>query len=127
MIVLPRADARRFRAVARRGLPPGRPRGPAPRVRLAADGGRLTLTAHLGEVVVALVPPQDGQADSGVVTAVCRNCGNRAAQVITRRSTKFTLFFIPLFPVRTRYVQQCSFCGAEYGIAKDEARSLPVG
>ncbi|MFC8614990.1 zinc-ribbon domain-containing protein [Micromonospora purpureochromogenes] len=64
---------------------------------------------------------------SGVVTAVCRNCGNRAAQVISRRSTKFTLFFIPLIPVRTRYVQQCSFCGAEYGISKDEARSLPVG
>jgi hypothetical protein len=36
---------------------------------------------------------------SGVVTEVCRNCGNQAAQVITRRSTTFTLFFIPLIPV----------------------------
>ncbi|MEK8107970.1 hypothetical protein NKG94_28545 [Micromonospora sp. M12] len=34
---------------------------------------------------------------SGVVQQVCRHCGNQAAQVITRRSTKFTLFFIPSF------------------------------
>ena len=47
MIALARADARRFRAVARRALPPGRPKGPAPPVRITADGGRLTLAAHL--------------------------------------------------------------------------------
>jgi hypothetical protein len=64
---------------------------------------------------------------SGVVTEVCRNCGNRAAQVITRRATKFTLFFIPLIPVRTRWTQQCSFCGAEYGLSRAEAERLPVG
>ncbi|MGC4805098.1 zinc-ribbon domain-containing protein [Micromonospora sp. DT233] len=64
---------------------------------------------------------------SGVVQQVCRNCGNHAAQVISRRSTKFTLFFIPLIPVRTRYVQQCSFCGVQYDIDRAEARRLPVG
>ncbi|MET8066191.1 zinc-ribbon domain-containing protein [Micromonospora sp. NPDC005686] len=64
---------------------------------------------------------------SGVVTAVCRNCGNQAAQVITRRSTKFSLFFVPLIPVRTRYAQQCTFCGAEYDISRAEAQRLPVG
>ena len=64
---------------------------------------------------------------SGVLTAVCRNCHHQASQVITRRSTKFTLFFIPLIPIRTRYMQQCSFCGAEYAISKDEAHRLPVG
>jgi hypothetical protein len=64
---------------------------------------------------------------SGVVTEVCRNCGNQAAQVITRRSTTFTLFFIPLIPVRTRYAQQCSFCGAEYGISRADAQRVPVG
>ncbi|MBW4705038.1 MULTISPECIES: zinc-ribbon domain-containing protein [unclassified Micromonospora] len=64
---------------------------------------------------------------SGVVTAVCRHCGNQAAQVISRRSTKFTLFFVPLIPIRTKYVQQCSFCGVEYAVDADEARRLPVG
>ncbi|TYC07110.1 zinc-ribbon domain-containing protein [Micromonospora sp. WP24] len=63
----------------------------------------------------------------GVVSRVCRNCGNHAAQVITRRSTKFSLFFVPLIPVRTRYGQQCTYCGAEYDLPKAEARGLAVG
>ena len=54
MIALSRADARRFRAVARRGCPNGRPRGPSPPVKVTAAGERLTLACHLGEVVVAL-------------------------------------------------------------------------
>lgn len=60
----------------------------------------------------------------GVLTLVCRNCGNQAAQVLSRRVTKFSLFFIPLFPVRTRYGMQCTFCGASYDISKDEASRL---
>ncbi|MBY8872290.1 zinc ribbon domain-containing protein [Micromonospora sp. PLK6-60] len=64
---------------------------------------------------------------SGVRQEVCRNCGNRAAQVITRRVTKFSLFFVPLIPVRTRHTQQCSFCGAEYDISRADAQRLPVG
>ncbi|MER7330052.1 MULTISPECIES: zinc-ribbon domain-containing protein [unclassified Micromonospora] len=64
---------------------------------------------------------------SGVVQQVCRNCGNHAAQVITRRSTKFSLFFVPIIPIRTRYVQQCTFCGAQYDISRSEAERLAVG
>jgi hypothetical protein len=64
---------------------------------------------------------------SGVTQQVCRNCGNHAAQVISRRSTKFTLFFVPLSPIRTRHVQQCTFCGAQYDISAAEAARLPVG
>ncbi|KAB1152337.1 zinc-ribbon domain-containing protein [Micromonospora sp. DT46] len=66
-------------------------------------------------------------SQSGVVQQVCRNCHNQAAQVITRRSTKFSLFFVPLIPIRTRYVQQCTFCGAQYDISRSEAERLPVG
>jgi hypothetical protein len=54
MIALSRADARRFRAVARRGCPNGRPKGPSPPVRVTAAGERLTLACHLGEVIVCL-------------------------------------------------------------------------
>ncbi|MEV5763564.1 zinc-ribbon domain-containing protein [Micromonospora sp. NPDC052213] len=63
---------------------------------------------------------------SGVVRQVCRNCGNHAAQVITRRSTKFSLFFVPIIPIRTRYVQQCTFCGAQYDLPRSEAERLAV-
>jgi hypothetical protein len=52
MIAFARADARRFRAVARRCFANGRPRGPSPPVRLTASSDTVTLAAHLGEVVV---------------------------------------------------------------------------
>jgi hypothetical protein len=54
MIALSRADLRRFRLVARRGVSPGRPRGPSLPMRLSADGGTVTLFAHLIDVVIAL-------------------------------------------------------------------------
>ncbi|MEV7970086.1 zinc-ribbon domain-containing protein [Sphaerisporangium sp. NPDC088356] len=57
----------------------------------------------------------------GVLTAVCRHCGNAAAQVLSKRVTKFSLFFIPLFPVRTKYGTQCTFCGASYDISRNDA------
>ncbi|MER5628557.1 zinc-ribbon domain-containing protein [Streptosporangium sp. NPDC005286] len=62
----------------------------------------------------------------GVLTLVCRNCGNAAAQVLSRRVTKFSLFFVPLFPVRTRYGMQCTFCAASYDIPKEEAERPAV-
>jgi hypothetical protein len=64
---------------------------------------------------------------SAVVQQVCRHCGQHAAQVLTRRSTKFSLFFIPLVPVRTRHIQQCTFCAAEYAVARGEAERLLAG
>lgn len=62
----------------------------------------------------------------GVLTLLCRNCGNTAAQVLSRKVTKFSLFFVPLFPVRTKYGVQCTFCGASFDISKDEADRLAV-
>jgi hypothetical protein len=48
---------------------------------------------------------------SGVMT--CEVCGWEAAQTLLKRSTKFTLFFVPLFPVRSsRYFLQCGHCQA---------------
>ncbi len=45
-----------------------------------------------------------------VVTFVCQNCGNPAAHRVIERTHKFTLFFIPLFPVSTKRFVTCAFC-----------------
>ncbi|HET6530401.1 MAG TPA: zinc-ribbon domain-containing protein [Actinoplanes sp.] len=43
----------------------------------------------------------------------CEICGVPAAQVLFRRSTRFSLFFIPLFPVKpASYAVQCTNCGS---------------
>jgi hypothetical protein len=53
MIELPRREAGRFRALARRCVV-GRPRGPAPPVILRQDQNCLTLSTSLGEVTLSL-------------------------------------------------------------------------
>ncbi|WP_326699803.1 zinc ribbon domain-containing protein [Streptomyces sp. NBC_01754] len=59
-----------------------------------------------------------------VLTMVCGWCGNPAAHTLRKRVTKFTLFFVPLFPFSTKYATQCTFCGGERRIAKEEAEQL---
>ena len=63
-----------------------------------------------------------------VVTLLCSRCGNLAAHPVHRAVTKFTLFFVPLFPVKTRYTTQCTFCGITGQLSKDQAtRMIPHG
>lgn len=54
---------------------------------------------------------------------VCGNCHNPAAQRIIKRVTKFTLFFIPLFPVSTSYQVECVYCGVRTKISREQADS----
>ena len=56
-----------------------------------------------------------------MVTFVCGNCSNQAAQALRKVVNKFTLFFIPLFPVSTKYFTQCTFCGVENRLTKEQA------
>ncbi|MBU2663678.1 zinc ribbon domain-containing protein [Actinoplanes bogorensis] len=51
----------------------------------------------------------------------CEVCGATAAQSLIRRTTKFSLFFVPLFPVRpARYFVACTNCGRLRGAAAHE-------
>ena len=56
-----------------------------------------------------------------MVTFLCGACGNPSAHAIHRAVTKFTLFFIPLFPINVKYSTQCTFCGAQNRITKEQA------
>jgi zinc ribbon protein len=59
-----------------------------------------------------------------ILTLVCGQCGNPAAHTLRKRVTKFTLFFVPLFPFSTKYATQCTFCGAEQKVTKEQAEQL---
>lgn len=59
-----------------------------------------------------------------ILTLVCGSCGNPAAHTLRKRVTKFTLFFVPLFPFSTKYAMQCTFCGVEQKLAKEQADQL---
>jgi hypothetical protein len=59
-----------------------------------------------------------------ILTFLCAGCGNPAAHALTRLVTKFTFFFIPLFPLSAKYFTQCTFCGNSRRLAKEEAAQL---
>ncbi|MEU9731136.1 zinc-ribbon domain-containing protein [Streptomyces sp. NPDC048002] len=59
-----------------------------------------------------------------ILTLVCARCGNPAAHTLRKRVTKFTLFFVPLFPFSTKYSTQCTFCGAEQNLPREQAERL---
>jgi hypothetical protein len=47
-----------------------------------------------------------------ILTFVCSRCGNTSAHRLEERVRKFTLFFIPLFPIgRRRTFGTCTYCG----------------
>ncbi|MGW1491656.1 zinc-ribbon domain-containing protein [Streptomyces sp. NPDC002402] len=59
-----------------------------------------------------------------ILTLVCGHCGNPSAHTLRKYVTKFTLFFIPLFPFSTKFSTQCTFCGMEQRITKEQAEQL---
>jgi hypothetical protein len=58
-----------------------------------------------------------------VVSFVCGYCHVQAPQNVIKRSHRFTLFFLPLFSFSTRYVNQCSNCGAETALTAQQAQN----
>jgi hypothetical protein len=62
----------------------------------------------------------------GWVSMVCHVCGQAGSLLLVRDVTKFSLFFVPLIPVRTRHVLECQnpMCRSRVKISSDEARRL---
>ncbi|TWX39957.1 zinc-ribbon domain-containing protein [Frigoribacterium sp. ACAM 257] len=61
------------------------------------------------------------QALLTVVVFACRFCGRTVEQQVARRSTRFTLFFVPLFTVSKRYHVQCTNCGGVTDLTREQA------
>jgi hypothetical protein len=59
-----------------------------------------------------------------MVTFLCGQCSNPAAHALRKAVTKFTLFFIPLFPVSVKYFTQCTFCGCANRLTKEQAEQV---
>jgi uncharacterized Zn finger protein len=55
-----------------------------------------------------------------VVSFVCGHCGVAAAQRVVRVQQKVTLFFVPLFSLRTSHFVECSNCGAMTRLSRQQ-------
>jgi Protein of unknown function (DUF2510) len=60
-----------------------------------------------------------------MLTMACRN-GHVAAHRLTKVTRKFTLFFIPLFPVSHRYFSTCAACGLQVAWDKESAEAAAL-
>ncbi|GAA1429994.1 zinc-ribbon domain-containing protein [Microlunatus lacustris] len=58
---------------------------------------------------------------------VCEVCGNQAAHQLVKHLRRFTLFFIPIFPVGTRYADTCTFCARTIDVPRDRAEAAVAG
>jgi len=56
-----------------------------------------------------------------VVAFVCGFCGRDVPQRVVKLVNRFTLFFVPLFPVSTRHFVQCSNCGGTTALSREQA------
>ncbi|WP_328529707.1 zinc ribbon domain-containing protein [Nocardioides sp. NBC_00368] len=61
------------------------------------------------------------------LSLVCPNCGQRAAQRLFENVNKFTLFFIPLFPVSRSRRMDCTYCGYASKLSNEQATQLMSG
>ncbi len=59
-----------------------------------------------------------------MLTLVCGHCHRPTAHPLRKVVTKFTLFWIPLFRTSSKYVLQCSYCGAAQSLPAQEAERL---
>ena len=53
----------------------------------------------------------------------CETCDNHAAHQLTKQTRKFSLFFIPLFSVGTKYLDSCTACGRIIEVSKEQAEA----
>jgi hypothetical protein len=55
------------------------------------------------------------------IFVMCAACGTPAAHVLTRTRRYFTLFFVPVIPLGTKYFTTCTMCGHGTQITKEGA------
>lgn len=57
-----------------------------------------------------------------VVAFICGYCHVEAPQNVVTRVNRLTLFFVPLFALSTKYLNQCTNCGGRTELSAEHAR-----
>lgn len=62
-----------------------------------------------------------------MIMLVCSRCNMQTPHQLNKRIKKFTLFFIPLFPISIWHFTRCTACGKSHTIRKATAMQLLAG
>jgi hypothetical protein len=60
----------------------------------------------------------------GQLSYDCPRCHQNVPHTVVKTQTKFTLFFIPLFPIGTSYKAVCANCKYEEKVTKQQAQKM---
>jgi hypothetical protein len=60
----------------------------------------------------------------GQASYVCQQCHQNSYHTFTRTQRWFTLFFIPIFPIRNNTISCCNMCGIQFRITKEQVEAL---
>ena len=54
----------------------------------------------------------------------CMNCLHTSKHQIKKKSLYFTLFFLPVIPLHTKYYVTCPCCNYQRGIKRSEVKNI---
>ena len=74
--------------------------------------------------MLVIFGPSHKERPLGLIALGCPACGHPGPLSLVHRRTRFTLFFVPVLPLRSRLETRCPNCGTARAIARDEARRL---
>ena len=60
----------------------------------------------------------------GRAVCVCPACGKTADLFISKKSSVFTFFFIPLIPFGASYFAECPNCGSVMALSKEKGKAF---
>ncbi len=60
----------------------------------------------------------------GQVQYTCRKCGRDAYHGILRSTRHFTLFWIPIVPIKNTTTSRCQVCGYQEKLEKEQVEAL---
>jgi hypothetical protein len=96
--------------------------GPTPRCVILRLNPTRQVAAIYDFVMLIIFGLRSYVKTLAVLTLACRQ-GHVAAHRVVKVTRKFTLFFIPLFPVRHRYYSVCTLCGLQLPWDKESAEA----
>jgi len=56
----------------------------------------------------------------------CSNCNNNAKWKVTKTTSYFSLFFINVVPMNSKYYHHCPICNYGFNISRDEFERLKL-
>jgi hypothetical protein len=60
---------------------------------------------------------------AATMAMMCERCGQYGAHNLARITRRFSIFFIPLIPIGSRYEDTCTVCGRVRTVPKNEAEA----